>query len=158
MTLEHEPTEAMLENDPKTKSRSSRKQKITLVASYYVERLSPVRTVWSHDLHRWLTESDPKSAIPQPSLLTILNRLQEQELAVGLWEQFDKIVRRPPRKYHQLTELGIETAIHNLQELRANADRPSWIPIPELRDGNYLPIHPEGFEITPPEGRLIPEA
>jgi DNA-binding PadR family transcriptional regulator len=143
-----------VQETPGASRRSSRKQRITLVALFYLQKSSPDEGVWSHDLHRWLKASDPKTAIPQPTLLVILNRAEEQGLTMELWEQFDRVVRRPPRKYHALTEHGVKWAIEALQELRADKRRPAWVPIFEI-DGRTEPDGLDEFDFTRPDGTLV---
>lgn len=134
----------------------TRKQRIALASAYYVARLSPLNVVWNQDAADWLKAGDSATAIAQPTLLVMYNRFADRGVFTTLWEQFDTVVRRPPRKYHLLTTFGTKVAIQSIQELRADPKRPSWIAIPELHDGQYEPFHPEGFEVSPPKGLLVP--
>lgn len=135
--------------------RISRKQRIITTSLFYVQNLCQVDAVSNHDLHRWLVLQDPNTALSQPSTLAVLNRLEEREVTGSLWEIPERLIHRPPRKFHHLTSHGVELAIQYIQELRADKDKPSWIHIPELEDGQWEPVNPDGFELQPPEGRLV---
>lgn len=135
--------------------RRTRKQRIVLVALFYLRDITgPTLPVWSHDLHVWLYKQDKRFGITQPALLALLNRLERQGLVAPLWEQLTRSAARPPRKYYDLTDAGVDEAIEALQELRGDRRRPEWIPIPERSLTNRPPVLPD-FEVTPPQGQLV---
>lgn len=134
--------------------RSSRQQRIVTTSLYYVQKFCVAEAVSNHDLHRWQEMQDSNTALSQQSILAVLNRLEEQQVTESLWEVPNKVIRRPPRKFHYLTVKGVDVAIQNIQELRASPDRPKWILIPELEDGRWEPESPEGFVLQEPVGRL----
>lgn len=141
-----------VEDPAQRPSRVSKKQKVVMVALFYLQTDAPGQAVWTTDLARWLHDSDPNWRIPLPSLHTILKRCEDLGLVVGLWEQ--GVTTRPSRKYYQLDPHdGRAFAVQALQELRADRRRPIWVPIPEL-NGRSTPEEVEGFIFTPPDGAL----
>lgn len=130
------------------------KQRLVLGSMFYLQEAAEERALWSHDLASWL-DQDKNYKVNQLSILAMLNKFHTVDVVDKMWEQFETVVRRPPRTYHRLTEYGGRLAIGAIQQLRILDPLPVWIRIPELEDGAWQPEWPEDFALSPPEGHLV---